>query len=165
MESLHADIAPILDSLCARWNALALASIEELWDPDEAVPYALPQETRAPVIGWEALRDYWAKGAARLRRASMRWWDLHTKPLGPDLAVALYRMHWNGDIVGFDGLVGVDSRVTAVFRRREARWRICHYVEAPAAPMLHLLQYYAQSVDADFAAQHTARPDAGGARR
>lgn len=51
----------------------------------------------------------------------MRWWDLHCKPLAPDLAVALYQVHWNGDIKGFDGLVGIDSRVTAVFRRRETR--------------------------------------------
>ncbi|MFO1455300.1 MAG: nuclear transport factor 2 family protein [Steroidobacteraceae bacterium] len=152
MTPLESELAGVLDDLCRRWTALALPTIEELWDPDEAVPYALPQEIRAPVIGWPALRDYWTRGAARLRRASMRWWDLHAKPLGPDLAVALYQMHWNGDIVGFDGLVGIDSRVTAVFRRRGGHWRICHYVEAPAAPMLHLMKYYAQSVDDGFAA-------------
>jgi ketosteroid isomerase-like protein len=150
MNTLDAEIATVLDELCRRWSALELASIEALWDPGEAMPYALPQEARAPVIGWPALREYWSRAAARLRRASMRWWDLNAKLLGPDLAVALYRMHWNGDIVGFDGLVGIDSRVTVVFRRREGRWRICHYVEAPAAPMLHLMKYYAQSVDPGF---------------
>jgi ketosteroid isomerase-like protein len=86
----------------------------------------------------------------------MRWWDLHCKRLAPDLAVALYQMHWNGDITGFDGLVGVDSRVTAVFRRRGDRWLLCHYVEAPAAPMLHLMKYYALAVDPGFAGSRHA---------
>lgn len=153
MTALNAEIAAVLDGLCHRWNTLALPTIEELWDPDEAVPYALPQELRAPLVGWPALRGYWTTAAARLRRASMRWWDLNAKPLGPGLAVALYQMHWDGDIVGFDGLVGIDSRVTAVLRHRAGQWRLCHYVEAPAAPMLHLMKYYAQSVDPAFAAQ------------
>jgi len=83
-------------------------------------------------------------------RCSMRVWDVHAKQLAPDLAVALYQMHWNGEIKGFDHLVGIDSRVTAVFRRRGERWLICHYVEAPAAPMLHLQKYYAGNVDDDF---------------
>jgi ketosteroid isomerase-like protein len=148
---LQAQVGQSLDRLCACWGSLDLAAIEQLWDPLEPTPYALPQEFRQPVIGWPALRDYWTQAAARLRRASMRWWDLHCKPLGPDLAVVLYQMHWNGDIKGFDGLVGVDSRVTAVFRRRDGRWLICHYVEAPAAPMLHLMKYYAASVDPAFA--------------
>ena len=156
--TLNAEIAAVLDDLCGCWNRLDLPAIERLWDPLEETPYALPQEIRQPVVGWAALRDYWIQGAARLERASMRWWDLHGKPLAPDLAVALYQMHWNGDIKGFDGLVGVDSRVTAVFRRRGERWLICHYVEAPAAPMLHLMKYYALSVDAGFSAAMGSPP-------
>jgi hypothetical protein len=153
--TLASDIGGVLDELCACWNTLDLPAIEKLWDAGEAQPYALPQEMRQALVGWPALRGYWTSAAARLRRASMRWWDLHVKPLGPDLAVALYQMHWNGDIVGFDGVVGVDSRVTAVFRRRRDRWLLCHYVEAPAAPMLHLMRYYAQSVDPEFATPPT----------
>jgi ketosteroid isomerase-like protein len=156
-DALHAEVGAVLDRLCDCWGRLQLLAIEELWDPLEATPYALPQEFRQPVIGWSALRAYWIQGAARLERASMRWWDLHCKRLAPELAVALYQMHWNGDIKGFDGLVGIDSRVTAVLRRRADGWRICHYVEAPAAPMLHLMKYYADSVDAGFAAGQASR--------
>ncbi|MDG2242162.1 MAG: hypothetical protein P8L66_01585 [Rhodospirillaceae bacterium] len=76
----------------------------------------------------------------------MRVWDINAKLLAPDLAVRLYQMHWNGEIKGFDHLFGIDSRVTALFRKRENRWLICHYVKAPAAPMLHLQKYYASNV-------------------
>ena len=38
MTSLDTEIAPVLDALCQRWNTLALPTIEQLWDPDEATP-------------------------------------------------------------------------------------------------------------------------------
>ena len=119
-------------------------------DPDEAVPYALPQEIRAPVIGWPALRDYWTRGGAPAPRP-MRWWTCTPSRWAPNSRSRSHQMHWNGDIVGFGPGRHRQPRVTAVFRRR-GHWRICHCVEAPAAPMLHLMKYYAQSVDDGFAA-------------
>ncbi|MGB1877108.1 MAG: hypothetical protein ACPHGY_09360 [Rhodospirillaceae bacterium] len=82
----------------------------------------------------------------------MRVGDINAKLLAPDLAVGLYQMQWNGEIKGFDHLFGIDTRVTALFRQREDRWLICHYVEAPAAPMLRLEKYYASNVDDAFLA-------------
>ena len=104
-----------------------------------------------PIIGWEALNTYYTNAKQRLVRCSMRTWDLKAKSVADNLAVALYQMHWNGEIKGFSHLFGIDSRVTALFRQRQGHWMICHYVEAPAAPMLHLQKYYVQSVDPGFA--------------
>ena len=148
--NLEREITAILDQLCDCWNACEPERVRALWDTDEPTPYAMPQEIEAPLIGWEALDGYFARARARLEAASMRVWDVHSKLLAPDLAVALYQMHWNGLIKGFDKPMGVDTRVTAIFRRRSAGWRICHYVEAPPAPMLHLQQRYAAAVDAAF---------------
>ncbi|MBT4738921.1 MAG: SnoaL-like domain-containing protein [Rhodospirillaceae bacterium] len=144
------DIAATLAELCGCWNRLDQPAIRDLWDSEETEPYFLPQEIKEPIIGWDGLAAYYATAQARLVRCSMRTWDIHAKLLSPDLAVALYQMHWNGEIKGFDHLFGIDSRVTALFRKRDDRWLICHYVEAPAAPMLHLQKYYASNVDPDF---------------
>lgn len=139
-----------LTALCACWTRLDQPAIRDLWDPEEAEPYFLPQEIMEPIIGWNDLTSYYTNAKARLVRCSMRVWDINVKLVGPDLAVALYQMHWNGEIKGFDHLFDIDSRVTALFRKRGDRWLICHYVEAPAAPMLHLQKYYASNVDTDF---------------
>ncbi len=139
-----------LAALCECWNRMDQPAIQELWDPEEAEPYFLPQEIKEPIIGWDKLAAYYANAKTRLDRCSMRVWDVNAKLAGPDLVVALYQMHWNGQIKGFDHLFGIDSRVTALFRKRDERWLICHYVEAPAAPMLHLQKYYASNVDQDF---------------
>jgi hypothetical protein len=139
-----------LVALCECWNRMDQPAIQELWDPEETEPYFLPQEIKEPIIGWDNLASYYANAKSRLDRCSMRVWDVNAKLAGPDLAVALHQMHWNGEIKGFDHLFGIDSRVTALFRKRDERWLICHYVEAPAAPMLHLQKYYASNVDQDF---------------
>ncbi len=151
MTELNAEIQSVLENLCSHWNALKQPDISTLWDSEEETPYCLPQEMQQPVIGWDALNTYYMNAKDRLVRCSMRTWDLNVKSVADDLAVALYQMHWNGEIKGFDHLFGIDSRVTALFRQNHGQWRICHYVEAPAAPMLHLQKYYIQSVDADFA--------------
>ena len=151
MTELNAQIESTLHTLCSYWNALNQPQIPELWDGEEDTPFCLPQEMPQPIIGWDALNTYYTNAKERLVRCSMRTWDLNVKLVSEDLAVALYQMHWNGEIKGFNHLFGIDSRVTALFRKRHDQWLICHYVEAPAAPMLHLQKYYAQSVDTDFA--------------
>lgn len=157
MSDLKADIAAVLDALCACWNATDLGPIRDLWDADEAVPFALPQEILEPIISWERYERYLREGEARLHGSSMRWWDLNVKELAPGLAVALYQMHWNGQIKGFSFPMGVDSRVTAIFRRKPEGWKICHYVEAMPSPLLHLQQAYAAAVDPEFKVEAAGR--------
>ncbi len=150
MTPLTKDIEAVLQNLCRLWTTLEQPRIAGLWDDQEEQPYLLPQEIARPIIGWDGLTAYYEAAKSRLVRCSMRVWDVNVKPLSSDLAVALYQMHWNGEIKGFDHLFGIDSRVTAIFRHRADRWLICHYVEAPGAPMLHLQKYYAAMVDPDF---------------
>ena len=152
MQSLQQQIELCLAELCECWNRKDLQAIRDLWDTDQAAPHFMPQEKHQPIVAWAAFDDYLTTAEARLRRCSMRFWGLNVKPLGAAHAAALYQMHWNGEILGFDAPVGIDSRVSAVFHRRYDRWLICHYVEAPPAPMLHLQRAYAAAVDPDFLA-------------
>lgn len=150
MADLKPEIEAVLAALCGCWNRLELGGIRGLWDADETEPYLLPQEVSAPIIGWAAFDAHFKNAGSRLKRASMRVWDVHAKDIGPDLATALYQFHWNGEIIGFDHLVGIDSRATATFRRKNEAWKFISYVEAQSAPLLHLQRYYQQNVDPSF---------------
>jgi len=150
MHSLDEEIEVVVKELCECWNCKDLQAIRALWDREQAAPHLMPQEKDQPIVSWPAFDDYLTTAEARLVRCSMRFWDLNVKPLGADHAAALYQMHWNGEIHGFDMPIGIDSRVSAVFHRRDDGWLICHYVEAPPAPMLHMQRAYAAAVDPDF---------------
>ncbi len=150
MTTLTSEIETVLTALCGCWNRRELGGIHALWDAEEEAPYMLAQEMETPAIGWPAFNAHWVKAEARLKRCSMRIWDVHAKQIGLDLAVALYKFHWNGDIVGFDHPVGIDSRATAIFRRRNDSWKFIHYVEAQSAPLLHMQRYYLMNVDESF---------------
>ncbi len=150
MQKLEKEIGGVLRQLCECWNRKDLRGVRALWDADQVAPHLVPQEKDQPIVSWPAFDEYLSSAQARLRRCSMRFWDLHVKPLGRAHAAALYQMHWNGEIRGFELPVGIDSRVSAVFHRRRDRWLICHYVEAPPAPLLHIQRYYAASVDPEF---------------
>ncbi len=153
MASLEREIRVVLNELCACWNRKDLRAIRALWDADEAAPHLMPQERTQPILTWAAFDDYLRTAEARLRRCSMRFGNLNVKRLGAAHAAALYEMHWNGEIRGLDLPMGIDSRVSVVFHRKRERWLICHYVEAPPAPMLHLQKCYAAAVDPDFLAK------------
>ena len=150
MGDLRPEIEAVLQQLVERWNAMRLLAIRELWDPQEAKPYYIPEEAEQPLTGWEAIESYWRGTLDSISRLSMRVWDLEVKPLGEDLAVAVYRMHWNAEVVGFPKPIGGDNRVTAIFRQTEQGWRFCHYVEAPLAPITYMRQLYELNVDEEF---------------
>lgn len=150
MKTLAAEIETVLAALCGCWNRRELGGIKALWDPNEPEPYILPQEVAEPTIGWAAFDAHWKKTEARLRKCSMRVWDVRVKLFAPDLALAFYKFHWNGDIIGFDHPVGIDSRATATFRRSGDAWKFIAYIEAQSAPLLHLQRYYSMNVDESF---------------
>lgn len=152
---LTREIEAVLEQLARRWNRMELSAIRELWHPDETQPFYLPEESEELLDSWEAIEAYWANTKATISRLSMRTWDVQAKLLAPDLAVAVYRMHWNGDVTGYPAPLGGDNRVTAAFRRHAETWRFCHYVEAPLAPMLYLRRLYELDVDQAFLTNNT----------
>ncbi|MDG2242161.1 MAG: hypothetical protein P8L66_01580 [Rhodospirillaceae bacterium] len=55
MSSIFDDVTTTLDTLCTCWTNMDQPAIRDLWDPEEAEPYFLPQEIREPIIGWDKL--------------------------------------------------------------------------------------------------------------
>jgi len=147
---LTRDIEAVLGQLTEHWNRMDFPAIRELWDSEETDPFYLPEESEELLASWDAIEAYWANTQATISRLSMRIWDVQAKLLAPDLAVAVYRMHWNGAVTGYPAPLGGDNRVTAIFRQRGETWRFCHYVEAPLAPMLYLRRLYELDVDRAF---------------
>lgn len=152
MVQLTEEIEALLEELVERWKSMRLPEIRELWDGNEREPYYLPEEAEEPLIGWDDIEAYWQRTMAAIPRLTMRIWEVRVKPLAPDLAVALYRMHWNAEVKGFAEPLGGDNRVTAIFRNTDEGWRFCHYVEAPLAPITYMRQLYELNVDANFKA-------------
>ncbi len=144
------EIARVLTRLCDCWTRLDLMAITELWDLNDPEIVIMPQEIEQPLVGEKGLRNYLTRSQARLHAASMRFWNLRVRSLAPDLAGALYEMHWNGQIGAVARPLGSDTRVTAIFRRRKDQWRFTQYIEAPVTISVRVQQAYLDAVDADF---------------
>lgn len=157
MQTLAQELAAVLDRVVAAWNALDFDALERLWDADESHPYYLPEEAPRALTTWSALRTYWQQTRRVTRALSMRTWDLEAKLIADDLAVALWQMHWNASVEGYERPVAGDNRVTAIFRRCGPHWRFIHYVEAPLAPILYVKRHYERDVDPEFLAALAAR--------
>jgi len=150
MADLQTEIQQVLDRLIACWGDMRLPDIKGLWDAHEEKPYYVPEEVEEALTSWPDIEKYWQHTMATISRLSMRIWAVEVKPLGPDLAVAVYKMHWNADVAGFPKPLGGDNRVTAIFRNTSDGWRFCHYVEAPLAAITYMRQLYELNVDESF---------------
>jgi hypothetical protein len=122
----------------ACWTRLDFAGLKSLWDPAEPEPVYLAEEVGQALIGWDSIERYWS--ATRQSTSSIRLdtWNLHARPLGAELASAIYDLRWIGEFAGYSRPIGGDTRVAAVLRRRDGSWRFIQYVEAPLAPIVYL---------------------------
>ena len=46
-------------------------------------------------------------------------------------------MRWIGEFAAYARPIGGDTRVAAIFRRRDRAWRFIQHVEAPLAPIVY----------------------------
>ena len=54
MSDLKDEIGTLLDRYVAHWNAWEMDAVRGLWDPDEAEPIYVAEESPA-LVGWDAL--------------------------------------------------------------------------------------------------------------
>ncbi len=141
-ESVHKEIATLLEQLCRYWQSLDFAGVKSLWDTDDESPMYLAEEIEAPLLDWASLEAYWQNTAKMSKNFSMRTWDLRLKSLDDAHIVAWYRMAWGGDIEGYPKAIGGENRVSATLRRTSRGWRFCQYIEAPLAPLLYMQWLY-----------------------
>lgn len=155
-ETLQRDVAAVIHATAERWNSQHFATVLELWDADEPVPYYLAEEQPGWFIGWAPLRAYLdpprPSPAVQGIREEMR--NIHVKRIAPDLALVAWEMHFEMKIIG-RAPIGEEVRVSAVLRRKPEGWRYIHWAESPMTAMMYLQKFYERDVDQEkFAVMH-----------
>lgn len=148
---ITADITAVLRQTEERWNAQDTAGLRELWDRDDAEPYYLAGEQENWFIGWEAINAYLApKGRPVTQAIRVKFYDIHARRLGDDLAFAAYWMRTDMKLVFAPEPFGSDNRVSAVFRRKPEGWRYLCYAEAFQAPTMYMQKLMQKDVSPDY---------------
>jgi hypothetical protein len=152
-----AAVLAIIHATAEAWNSQDFSKVLELWDPAEPTPFYLAEEQDDWFIGWDPLKNYLAPAqpspAVQGIREEMR--DITVKLIAPDLAIAVWWMHFEMKIIGRKP-IGEDIRVSAVLRRTNDGWRYIHWAESPMTAPMYLMKLMERDVDqAKFAGCHT----------
>ena len=155
-ERLQRDVEAVIHETAERWNSQHYASVLELWDKDEPLPFYLAEEQDNWFIGWEPLRGYLdpprPSPAVQGIREEMR--NIHVKRIADDLVIVAWEMHFEMKIIGRNP-IGEEVRVSAVLRRKPEGWRYIHWAESPMTAMMYLQKFYERDVDqGKFAVVH-----------
>jgi hypothetical protein len=152
MTSLEDEITALLRLCETLWDKQDYAGLRALWDEGEAEPWYVAEEIDTPMVGWEAMQTYWNNNIKFQECIRVRYSNIRIKPLGPDLALALFDLRFDLQAVGPRKPMGGDNRVTAIFRRRPDGWRYCHYMEAPLSPITYIRKLYELNIAPEFPA-------------
>ncbi|HJS48361.1 MAG TPA: nuclear transport factor 2 family protein [Gemmatimonadales bacterium] len=121
---LRAELERQFERSAVAWNAGDLAAFMDDYARDSLTSF---MGARAPVYGWETIRDRYAPSfQPGARRDSLRFERFAVRPLSPSLALvtARYILH-RGDSVTSSG------PFTLVMERRPDGWKILHDHTSP----------------------------------
>ena len=152
MTNIVAEIEAVLRKTEEVWDKQDYSALKALWDKDDDQPYYGPEEWEAGVIaGWPNLSRYWdpVPGKKILIGIRNRYSNVKAKLVGEDVAVAVYDLRYDMQIIGQKPLGGND-RIMAVFRKKPDGWKYTAYIEAPLNPMTLVRKLYQESVPDDF---------------
>jgi hypothetical protein len=142
-----AGVTEVILATAQRWNSQDFATVLELWDPDEPYPTYLAEEQAQWFIGWKRLREYLdpprSNPVVEAIREEMR--NIHVKQIGPDLAIAVWDMHFEMKTIGSNP-IGEEVRVSAVLRNTRDGWRYIHWAESPKTAMVYIEDLYEKDV-------------------
>jgi len=148
---LNAELEETIMQMADRWNSQDYATVLEMWDPHEEVPFYLAEEQADWFIGWNPLRSYLAPEQPNPIIEVMRLLpsNIRAKRIAPDLAIAVWDLHFEMKM-RFSKAIGEDVRVSGVFRKRPEGWRFIFYAESPQAPLVYIEKLFQQGVLDDF---------------
>lgn len=136
-------------ALRAFWSAWAARDTEELlglWDSDDPSCSYLPAGSDERLWGADAVQTYFNATVTRTRLVRARPRSVYPRLLNPELGSAFAELDWARRSDSSARAVGGTLRVAAVLRYRDygTGWRLCHYAEAPLAPIIELRRFYQQ---------------------
>lgn len=151
------EVEAAVRALEAQWNRNDMPGMAMLWDADDSEPLYLAEEEPDFARDRAALEHYWRRTQALNMHIAVRYRDIAVKALDVNLALASWQMHWDIALIDRPKPIGGEVRVAAVFRRRDASWKLCAYIEAPLAPILYLRRFYEASVTPGFESEVARR--------
>ena len=99
MAGLAAKLRALISEYDAKWSALDVAGIADLWERDNPQPMYIGDEYAMPLIGADELDRHWARLAGRLKRASVssQLWSADALAGGLARCVLLSRWSFTGE--------------------------------------------------------------------
>jgi len=97
--------------------------IMEVWSHGSDVTAMHPPGGRE--TGWEEVRASWEVAAQGMADGQVHLDDLVVVPLSDDVAYTLGTEH--GQLKVGDETLGIDQRVTNIYRREEGEWKLVHH--------------------------------------
>ncbi len=95
----------------------------EVWSHGSDV--AIMPPSGGIVVGWEEVRTSWEQAAQTTFEGQVSQDDLVVVPLADDVAYTLGTEHGQAKLG--EETVGIDWRVTNIYRREEGEWKIVHH--------------------------------------
>lgn len=129
----------LLAALFEAWRAKDHSRIAALFDRDDAGVTYLDAGEIDPWIGFAAIERGVAARCAARKGFRFKIDTPRPRQLADDIA-SVFAVVDRGEISA--ALEAERVRVTLIARRRGAAWKICHYAEAPKAPLVELQAYY-----------------------
>jgi ketosteroid isomerase-like protein len=97
--------------------------MEQIWSHGSDVSAMHPFGGR--MLGWEEVRDSWEQAAQAFSGGQVALDEMVVVPISEDAAYTLGTEHGQGSIG--DATVGIDWRVTNIYRREADGWKIVHH--------------------------------------
>jgi hypothetical protein len=127
---LAAKLRALISEYDAKWSALDVAGIADLWERDNPQPMYIGDEYAMPLIGADELDRHWARLAGRLKRASVSSQLWSADPLAGGLARCVLLSRWS--ITGEESDIAHTgaSWITWLLTPRGDKYRIFHHMES-----------------------------------
>ena len=97
--------------------------MEEIWSHSSDVSGMHPFGGR--MLGWEEVRDSWEQAAQAFSGGQVALDEIAVVPISEDAAYTLGTEHGQASIG--EETVGIDWRVTNIYRRESDGWKIVHH--------------------------------------
>jgi len=130
------------------WCARDLAALTAAWDGDDEDCSYLSAALEHRLVGAVDVCSLMHETVAEFDVIRMQPKLVCPRRLNANLGSVFAVVDWALQKLEVSECIGGTVRVSAVVRRSNKIWRLCHYAECPVAPLVELRQFY-QSVAAD----------------
>ena len=130
MTESAATLRALVGEYDAKWSALDIAGVADLWEAETPQPVYIGDEYATPLIGADELDRHWARVAGRLKRASVSSQLRSADLLADGFARCVVFSRWS--FTGHESEVehSGSSWITWLVVARGEKYRIFHHMES-----------------------------------